>query len=94
MSVIPDFRIGNVQGSPMPEQWNKYDKTAARKHGKPGRELRPQSVTVDVHAHVGVPEAAKFVEPYLDWATIPLFNFATPSLIIRAAWTAMSSGTV
>ena len=60
----------------MPEQWNKYDKTAARRHGKPGREVRPQSVTVDIHAHVGVPEAAKFVEPYLDWATIPLAHFA------------------
>ena len=60
----------------MSEQWNKYDKTAARKHGKPGRELRPQSVTVDIHAHVGVPEAAKFVEPYLDWSTIPLAHFA------------------
>ena len=60
----------------MTEQWNKYDKTAARTHGKPGRQLRPQSVTVDVHAHVGVPEAAKFVEPYLDWSTIPLAHFA------------------
>ena len=62
----------------MTEQWNKYERTAARRHGKPGRELRPQSVTVDVHSHVGVPEAAKFVEPYLDWATIPLAHFATP----------------
>ena len=60
----------------MPEQWNKYDKTAARTHGKPGREVRPQSVTVDIHAHVGVPEAAKFVEPYLDWSSIPLAHFA------------------
>jgi len=58
-------------------QWNKYDRTAARKHGKPGRELRPQSVTVDIHSHVGVPEAAKFVEPQLDWATVPLAHFAT-----------------
>ena len=62
----------------MPEQWNKYDKTAARRHGRPGRKVRPASVTIDVHAHVGVPEAAKFVEPHLDWSTIPLANFATP----------------
>ena len=60
----------------MTEQWNKYDKTAARRHGKPGREVRPQSLTVDIHAHVGVPEAAKFVEPHLDWNTIPLSRFA------------------
>jgi aminocarboxymuconate-semialdehyde decarboxylase len=59
-------------------QWNKYERTAARKHGKPGRELRPKGVTVDVHAHVGVPQAAKFVEPHLDLAAIPLAHFATP----------------
>ena len=59
----------------MPDQWNKYAPTAARRHGRPGRELRPKSVTVDIHSHVAVPAAAKFVEPYLDWATIPLAHF-------------------
>ena len=53
----------------MPEQWNKYAPTAARRHGRPGRELRPKTVTVDIHSHVAVPAAAKFVEPYLDWDT-------------------------
>jgi aminocarboxymuconate-semialdehyde decarboxylase len=62
----------------MSEQWNKYEPTAARRHGKPGRDVRPKSVTVDIHSHVAVPEAAKFVEPHLDWATIPLAHFATP----------------
>jgi aminocarboxymuconate-semialdehyde decarboxylase len=61
----------------MPDKWNKYERSAARRHGKPGREARPQSVTVDVHAHVGVNEAAQFVEPHLDWSTIPLAHFAT-----------------
>ena len=60
----------------MTEQWNKYDKTAARRHSKSGREVRPQGSTVDIHAHVGVPEAAKFIEPHLDWNTIPLSRFA------------------
>ena len=60
----------------MPEQWNKYAPTAARRHGRPGRESRPKSVTIDIHSHVAVPAAAKFVEPYLDWATIPLAHFA------------------
>ena len=64
----------------MPEQWNKYAATAARRHGRldgrPGRETRPKSVTIDIHSHVGVPEAAKFVEPHLDWSTIPLAHFA------------------
>jgi aminocarboxymuconate-semialdehyde decarboxylase len=60
----------------MPDQWNKYAPTAARRHGKPGRETRPKSVTIDIHSHVGVPEAAKFVEPHLDWSTIPLAHFS------------------
>src|ERR1700761_8469053 len=60
----------------MPEQWNKYAPTAARRHGKPGREVRPKSTTIDIHSHVGIPEAAKFVEPHLDWSTIPLSKFA------------------
>jgi aminocarboxymuconate-semialdehyde decarboxylase len=61
----------------MPQQWNKYGPTAARRHGKPGREVRPKTTTIDVHSHVAVPEAAKFVEPHLDWATIPLAHFAS-----------------
>ena len=60
----------------MPEQWNKYAPTAARRHGRPGREQRPKSATIDIHSHVAVPAAAKFVEPYLDWATMPLAHFA------------------
>ncbi len=60
----------------MAEQWNKYGPTAARKHGRPGRETRPKSITIDIHAHVGVPEAAKFVAPHLDLSTIPLAHFA------------------
>jgi aminocarboxymuconate-semialdehyde decarboxylase len=60
----------------MSGQWNKYAPTAARRHGRPGRELRPDSITIDIHSHVAVPAAAKFVEPYLDWVTIPLAHFA------------------
>jgi aminocarboxymuconate-semialdehyde decarboxylase len=62
----------------MTEQWNKYGPTAARKHVRPGREVRPKSVTIDIHAHVDVPAAAKFVAPHLDMSTIPLAHFATP----------------
>src|SRR5271155_4960929 len=60
----------------MAQQWNKYAPTAARRHGRPGRETRPKSVTIDIHSHVGVPAAAKFAERHLDWATIPLAHFA------------------
>jgi aminocarboxymuconate-semialdehyde decarboxylase len=58
-------------------QWNKYERTAARTHGRPGRESRPKTVTIDSHAHVAVPAAAEFVKPHLDWSTIPLAHFAT-----------------
>jgi aminocarboxymuconate-semialdehyde decarboxylase len=60
----------------MPEQWNKYAPTAARKHGKPGRELRPKSTTIDIHSHVAIPAAAAVVKPHLDPASIPLTHFA------------------
>ena len=32
----------------MANVWNKYANTAARKHGKPGREVRPKSLTLDM----------------------------------------------
>jgi aminocarboxymuconate-semialdehyde decarboxylase len=58
--------------------WNRYGPTAARPQGgQPGRATRPQSVTIDIHSHVAVPQAAAFVKPHLDLATIPLAHFAT-----------------
>jgi aminocarboxymuconate-semialdehyde decarboxylase len=58
--------------------WNKYENTAARQHGKPGREVRPKSLTIDMHSHVAIPAAGAFVKPHLDMATIPLAHFASP----------------
>jgi len=55
-----------------------YGQTAARKHGRPGRETRPRSTTIDIHSHVSVPAAAAIVEPHLDFSTIPLAFFSTP----------------
>lgn len=49
----------------MDEPWNRYAPTAARVHGRPGREQRPASPTVDVHAHLFVPEAAEIAAPHL-----------------------------
>jgi aminocarboxymuconate-semialdehyde decarboxylase len=57
--------------------WNKYANTAAREHGTPGRERRPQSLTIDAHSHVAVPRAAEFIKPYLDVSTIPLAHFSS-----------------
>nr|WP_294504991.1 amidohydrolase family protein [uncultured Rhodopila sp.] len=43
---------------------NRYGLTAARKHGKHGREIRPNGLTADIHTHVLVPAAADFVRPH------------------------------
>ena len=59
-------------------QWNKYERTAARAHGRQGRDIRPKSAVIDIHSHVAVPQAAAFVKPHLDLATIPLAHFASP----------------
>jgi aminocarboxymuconate-semialdehyde decarboxylase len=58
--------------------WNKYANTAARKHGKPGRELRPKSTTIDCHCHVAVPRVFEIVGPHLKQATDPLVQSSTP----------------
>ena len=59
-------------------QWNKYEPTAARKHGKPGRQTRPQSITIDIHSHVAVPAAAEFVKPHFDPMKNAMVMYATP----------------
>ena len=58
--------------------WNKYANTAAREHGRPGREVRPKSLTLDMHAHVAVPRVAEIVTPHLKNATDPLVSESTP----------------
>ena len=61
----------------MNEPTNHYGLTAARSHGRPGRETRPTSLTLDIHSHVFIPEAAAFAGPHMDFSTIPLARFAT-----------------
>jgi aminocarboxymuconate-semialdehyde decarboxylase len=61
----------------MAELWSKYADTAARKHGKPGRETRPKSTTIDVHAHITLPKAAQFAAPHLDASADMLGKFAS-----------------
>ena len=63
----------------MAQDWNRYGPTAVRPQGgKPGRAARPQSITIDIHSHIAIPQAAEFVKPHLDPATVPLVNFAAP----------------
>jgi aminocarboxymuconate-semialdehyde decarboxylase len=61
----------------MADIWNKYADTAARRHGKPGRDVRPKSMTIDAHTHIAVPRAAEFIKPHLDVSTIPLAHFSS-----------------
>ena len=58
--------------------WNKYEHTMARPCGRPGREVRPKSVTIDIHSHVAVPQAAALVKPHLYMSSIPFTHFASP----------------
>src|SRR5512134_2106987 len=58
--------------------WNKYEPTAARKHGKPGREIRPQSVTIDIHSHVAVPAAGAYVAQQNARVSPGLNDFQSP----------------
>jgi aminocarboxymuconate-semialdehyde decarboxylase len=62
----------------MANVWNKYEPTAARKHGRPGRDVRPHSLTLDIHSHVAIPQAAALVKPHLDPSTIPLAHYQSP----------------
>jgi aminocarboxymuconate-semialdehyde decarboxylase len=62
----------------MADVWNKYEPTAARQRGKPGRQSRPKSITVDMHAHVVIPRATELAQPHLNQATVPLDHFSTP----------------
>ncbi|HEY4044228.1 MAG TPA: amidohydrolase family protein [Rhodopila sp.] len=48
----------------MAEPTNRYGLTAARAHGRPGREIRPRGVTIDIHSHVQLPEAASLVRSH------------------------------
>ena len=57
--------------------WNRYGPTAARRGGAPGRDVRPSSPTVDIHAHVVIGQATEFVRPHIDWSTVSLAHFAT-----------------
>jgi len=65
----------------MPDRWNKYANTAARPHGRPGRETRPQSTTIDIHTHISVPAAAQYVQPHLGGGGDLLASFSPPETL-------------
>jgi len=49
----------------VPEPFNRYDLTSARQHHRPGREIRPTSLTVDIHSHAMVRAAVDVVRGHL-----------------------------
>jgi aminocarboxymuconate-semialdehyde decarboxylase len=56
--------------------WNRYEPTAARVQGRPGRESRPRSMTIDSHSHVAIPAAGRIAAPYMQPQMQPLGFFA------------------
>src|SRR5260221_5074229 len=63
----------------MIDKKNRYGRTAARIHDADGLARRPSSVTIDIHAHIVVPKAAKLAQPHVDLSRIPLAYFADPA---------------
>ena len=63
----------------MIDRKNRYGRTAARIHDADGLARRPPSTTIDIHAHIVVPQAAKLAQPHIDISRIPLAHFADPA---------------
>jgi aminocarboxymuconate-semialdehyde decarboxylase len=55
---------------------NRYGLTAARRHRALGRARRPTTTTIDIHAHIVIPAAAKEAGPHVDLSKVPLAHFA------------------
>src|SRR5258707_8826690 len=60
----------------MIDRKNRYGLTAARIHDADGRARRPSSTTIDIHAHIVVPQAAALAKPHVDISRIPLAHFS------------------
>ena len=60
----------------MSDRKNRYGRTAARTHDADGLARRPPSPTIDIHAHIVIPQAAALAQPHIDIARIPLAHFA------------------
>jgi aminocarboxymuconate-semialdehyde decarboxylase len=62
----------------MIDRKNRYGRTAARIHDADGRSRRPSTPTIDIHAHIVVPQAAAHAQPHVNMARVPLAHFADP----------------
>lgn len=61
----------------MIDRRNRYGRTAARNHTADGRARRPHTTTIDIHAHIFVPQAAAHAGPHVNMSRIPLAHFAS-----------------
>jgi aminocarboxymuconate-semialdehyde decarboxylase len=55
---------------------NRYGLTVARVHDADGRARRPASTTIDVHAHIVIPQAAALAQPHAEPSHVPLDYFS------------------
>jgi aminocarboxymuconate-semialdehyde decarboxylase len=55
---------------------NRYGRTAGRIHTADGRAKRPTTTTIDIHAHIVVPQAGAHANPHRNMAKVPLAHFA------------------
>ena len=60
----------------MIDRKNRYGRTAARIHDADGLARRPSSPTIDIHAHIVIPQAAKLAQPHIDISKNPLARFS------------------
>jgi aminocarboxymuconate-semialdehyde decarboxylase len=60
----------------MIDRKNRYGRTAARIHHADGLARRPSSPTIDIHAHIVVPQAAEVAKPHVDVSRIPIAHFS------------------
>jgi aminocarboxymuconate-semialdehyde decarboxylase len=74
----------------MADIWNKYEPTAARKRGTPGKQSRPKSITIDMHAHVAIPRAGEIAGPHLGPSPLDHFSNAETKAIMAKQATDIS----
>jgi aminocarboxymuconate-semialdehyde decarboxylase len=60
----------------MIDRKNRYGPTAARNHDADGLARRPSSATIDIHAHIVIPQAVKLAQPHIDISRSPLTHFS------------------
>src|SRR6202023_2436077 len=72
--------LGDADATAVSTHWiqrkNRDARTPARIHAADGLARRPSSTTIDIHAHIVVPQAAKLAQPHVDVSRVPLAHFA------------------